>query len=145
MVGWLSGYSLGQFYNTSLSTVQILALIYLALAIFLIYIGIVYYKLRYVVRIDGLQIMLFPFTLTIHYDTIYEIDLRPPKKVEGPPGWGLRIWGNSMFAISGTKPCLYIKRLEGIVKEFYLSSGDPENLASRIKINMRRYFAPRNA
>jgi hypothetical protein len=139
----LGQFSLGQLFNTSISAVQLLALIYLAVAIFLIYLGIVYYKFRYVVRRDGLQIILFPFKLTIYYDTIYEIDLRPSKKVEGPPGWGLRIWGNSMFATTGAKPCLYIKRMEGIVSEFYLSSGDPENLVSRIKINMKKYFAPR--
>lgn len=90
-----------------------------------------------------MQIILFPFALTIYYDTIYEIDLKPSKNVESPPGWGIRLWGNSLFAITGTKPCLYIKRVEGIVKEFYLSSADPENLVSRIKINMKKYFAPR--
>jgi hypothetical protein len=143
IVSWLSGFSFQQLFNTSLSPVQLFALIYLALAIFLVYIGVVYYKFRYVVRRDGLQIILFPFALTIYYDTIYEIDLRPSKKVGVPPGLGLRIWGSSMFAITGTKPCLYIKRMEGAVKEFYLSSGDPENLASRIKISMKKYFAPR--
>jgi len=143
LVSSLGQFSLGQLFSRSLSTVQLLGLIYLAVMTFLIYIGIVYYKFRYVVRRDGLQIILFPFTLTIYYDTIYEIDLRPSKRVEVPPGWGLRLWGNSLFATTGTKPCLYIKRMEGIVKEFYLSSADPENLVSRIKINMKKYFAPR--
>jgi hypothetical protein len=96
-----------------------------------------------VVKREGLQIILFPFTLTINYDTIYEIDLKTSKSVEVPPGWGLRLWGSSLFAITNTKPCLYIKRMEGIIREFYLSSADPENLVSRIKINMKRYFAPR--
>lgn len=142
LVSSLGQFSLGQLFSRSLSTAQLLGLIYLTVMISLIYTGIVYYKFRYVVRRNGLQIILFPFTLTIYYDTIYEIDLRPPKK-EVPPGWGLRLWGSSLFAITGTKPCLYIKRVEGIIKEFYLSSADPENLVSRIKINMKKYFAPR--
>ena len=105
--------------------------------------GIVYYKLRYVVRRDRLQIIFYPFTITIRYDTVFEIELRPYKKAGYAPGWGLRLWGNSLFATSGIKPYLYIKRMEGIITEFYLSSEDPEQLISKIKFNMKKFFAPR--
>jgi len=97
----------------------------------LVYMGIVYYKLRYVVRRDRLQIIFFPFTITIRYDTIYEIELRLAGEVKHP------------VATSGTKPYLYIRRMEGFIKEFYLSSEDPEQFISKIKIAMKKYFAPK--
>lgn len=143
LASFLSQFSFGHLFSQSLSAIQLSGLMYLVVIVFLIYLGILHYKFRYVVKRDGLQITLFPFTLKINYDTIYEIDLKPSKNVECPPGWGLRLWGSSLFAITGTKPCLYIKRMEGIIKEFYLSSINPENLVSRIRINMKRYFAPR--
>ncbi|MEM3526215.1 MAG: hypothetical protein QXV37_02270 [Candidatus Jordarchaeaceae archaeon] len=139
----LNQFSIGQLLSASLSAAQLLGIIYLSLMIFLIYMGIVYYKFRYVVRRDRLQIILFPFALSIYYDTIYEIDLKPSRGIECPPGWGLRIWGRSLFATTGREQCLYIRRLEGFLKEFYLSSADPENLVLKIKNNMRKYFAPR--
>ncbi|MEX2704440.1 MAG: hypothetical protein Q6352_004105 [Candidatus Freyrarchaeum guaymaensis] len=139
----LSQFSLQQWFSPSPSTVQILAVIYSAAAMLLVYMGIVYYKLRYVVRRDRLQIIFFPFTITIRYDTIYEIELRLAGEVKHPPGWGLRLWGTSLVATSGTKPYLYIRRMEGFIKEFYLSSEDPEQFISKIKISMKKYFAPK--
>lgn len=136
-------FSLQQLFNLSLSSAQLLAIIYSGVAIFLVYVIIVNYKLRYVVRRDRLQIMFFPFTITIRYDTVFEIELKPYKKAGLAPGWGVRIWGTSLFITSDTRPYLYIKRMEGLITEFYLSSEDPEQLISRIKFNMKKYFAPR--
>ncbi|MEM2136092.1 MAG: hypothetical protein QXG44_14655, partial [Candidatus Jordarchaeaceae archaeon] len=102
----------------------------------------VYYKFRYVVRRDRLQIKFFPFTISIRYDTVYEIDLIPYENLQTPRS-GLILLGNSLIAIAGKKPVLYIKRMEGIITDFYISSEYPEQLISRIKFNMKKYFAPR--
>ncbi len=141
-------YELGQFstqqlFSTSMSAVQLLALTYLGVASFLIYLGMVYYKFRYVVRRDRLQIKFFPFTISIRYDTVYEIDLVPHETLEHSPRFGLMLLGNSLIAVAGKKPVLYIKRMEGIITDFYISSEYPEQLISRIKFNMKKYFAPR--
>ncbi|MEM2958298.1 MAG: hypothetical protein Q6366_003160 [Candidatus Freyarchaeota archaeon] len=138
----LGQFSIQQLFSTSMSAVQLLALTYLVVASFLIYIGMVYYKFRYVVRRDRLQIKFFPFTISIRYDTVYEIDLIPYENLQTPRS-GLILLGNSLIAIAGKKPVLYIKRMEGIITDFYISSEYPEQLISRIKFNMKKYFAPR--